>query len=557
VKQVAVDAKQVSVSTDFRIVFRSRQILTILGLSLILRLIFHFIVLPNTPSGFGPDEGTYAALASYVSRSLPVQEFPEYGAGLYNSARSLLLPSATLIRVGFEELNSIRAISSLYGLASSLVLALSYIAYQRIRHEEFFLISRSKDPKFFTLLILFSFFPSNFIWSTIGLRESASQFWILASFYTLIKLFGFACQRRAIFASLTALALMFSFGARPETALVFSLTALLTSLGFLRTSRNFFGVGSILLGILLGQVFTTTPTVATKETLVAYAMSTPTSKQSATPTPADSKQSSTPTPADSKQSSTPTPADSKQSSTPTPADSEQSSTPTPADSEQSSTPTPADSEQSSTPTPVASLTSVPNDAMSKKCVSPDQIIETQGQFFKCKLRKSHEVLQREGLKTLEEQLLTTKILAYKRNVNTLGAQSALPLSTCIESSRDILYLLQCNVSELPYRLFAFLFRPFVFFDTGSTYLTLAAIENLGWVALIALSIILVFRRNQSKSDRILNSALSSYALVFASAAALYEGNVGTAFRHKSSILWPLIFILMVATHLRSSQLKKF
>jgi hypothetical protein len=546
VKQVAVDAKQVSVSTDFRIVFRSRQILTILGLSLILRLIFHFIVLPNTPSGFGPDEGTYAALASYVSRSLPVQEFPEYGAGLYNSARSLLLPSATLIRVGFEELNSIRAISSLYGLASSLVLALSYIAYQRIRHEEFFLISRSKDPKFFTLLILFSFFPSNFIWSTIGLRESASQFWILASFYTLIKLFGFACQRRAIFASLTALALMFSFGARPETALVFSLTALLTSLGFLRTSRNFFGVGSILLGILLGQVFTTTPTVATKETLVAYAMSTPTSKQSATPTPADSKQSSTPTPADSKQSSTPTPADSKQSSTPTPAD-----------SEQSSTPTPADSEQSSTPTPVASLTSVPNDAMSKKCVSPDQIIETQGQFFKCKLRKSHEVLQREGLKTLEEQLLTTKILAYKRNVNTLGAQSALPLSTCIESSRDILYLLQCNVSELPYRLFAFLFRPFVFFDTGSTYLTLAAIENLGWVALIALSIILVFRRNQSKSDRILNSALSSYALVFASAAALYEGNVGTAFRHKSSILWPLIFILMVATHLRSSQLKKF
>jgi len=35
-------------------------------------------------------------------------------------------------------------------------------------------------------------------------------------------------------------------------------------------------------------------------------------------------------------------------------------------------------------------------------------------------------------------------------------------------------------------------------------------------------------------------------LLFASAAALYEGNLGTAFRHKSTILWPLIFILMIA-----------
>jgi hypothetical protein len=42
-----------------------------------------------------------------------------------------------------------------------------------------------------------------------------------------------------------------------------------------------------------------------------------------------------------------------------------------------------------------------------------------------------------------------------------------------------------------------------------------------------------------------------YALAFSTAASLYEGNLGTAFRHKSSILWPLILGLMVSFASRS------
>jgi hypothetical protein len=99
---------------------------------------------------------------------------------------------------------------------------------------------------------------------------------------------------------------------------------------------------------------------------------------------------------------------------------------------------------------------------------------------------------------------------------------------------------------LPYRLFAFLFRPLVFFDQGSTTLTFAALENLGWMILVPLSVWVSLSKRENTVDRFINLSLTSYVLLFASAAALYEGNLGTAFRHKSTILWPLVFILMIA-----------
>jgi len=106
-------------------------------------------------------------------------------------------------------------------------------------------------------------------------------------------------------------------------------------------------------------------------------------------------------------------------------------------------------------------------------------------------------------------------------------------------------MLKCTLSELPYRLFAFLFRPLIFFDQGSTNLTLAALENLGWLILIPLSIWLSLLRRENCVDRYVNWTLATFVVLFASSAALYEGNVGTAFRHKSTILWPIVFILMI------------
>jgi hypothetical protein len=63
--------------------------------------------------------------------------------------------------------------------------------------------------------------------------------------------------------------------------------------------------------------------------------------------------------------------------------------------------------------------------------------------------------------------------------------------------------------------------------------------------LVPLSTWTALRQRQSAINQLTSLALISYVFVFASSAALYEGNLGTAFRHKSTILWPLIFILMI------------
>ena len=491
-----------SIIDDVKFAFLSRPIIVILAISTLVRIVFHFFALPNSPSGLGPDEGTYAALAKYVSQGLPVEEFPLYGAPLYNSARSITLPSAFLVQLGMDELGAVRTVASTYGLASSLVLVLCFLALLRLRSQTFNKLSPVFDRKFLALFLFFTFFPSNFVWSTIGLRESGSQFWLMSTFYLILKLLDSTGRDLWKFTGLCSLALTLAHGTRPETALVFSLIALLTSIVLLVKFQKFFPLIAILLGVFAGQAFTTTPKVLAEESLGAFQIIEKELSQSATPKPVESNQSATPKP--------------------------------------------VESNQSATPKPVESVEEKRNESASAECTQENQIIQLEGKEFLCKTSKTYQVEERSPTKTLGEQILTIQFLEYKRNVNALDAQSALPTSACLNLSRDIFILIECNLKELPYRLFAFLFRPLIFFDPGSTALTFAALENLGWLILVPLSVWVSLRRRENTVDRFINLGLTSYVLVFTSAAALYEGNLGTAFRHKSTILWPLIFILMIA-----------
>jgi hypothetical protein len=409
-----------TVMDDIRLALSSKPVIIILSISLAIRIFFQFQLLPNSASVFGPDERTYALLAKYVSQGLPVAEYPAYGPHLYNSSKSIILPSAFLIKLGLEELTAVRTMASVYGLTSTILLALSFIAYLRLRNQNIQELSSYMDKKFEFILVFFSFLPSNFIWSTLGLRESGSQFWLIMTFYLILKLLNSSGRDLWKFTALAAFALTFAYGTRPQTALVFSFVGLIFSLAVLLKFRKLMPLVAFSIGIFAGHAFTTTPT---------------------TPT---------------------------------------------------------------TPTTINTLNA------------------------------------------LQNQVLKVKVLQSIRNANTVGAQSALPISTCQSSSSEIFYLIKCSLSELPYRLFAFFFRPLIFFDQGSKTLNLAALENLGWMILVPLSVWVSLRRKENSLDRFINLSLTAYILLFASAAALYEGNLGTAFRHKSTILWPLVFILMLA-----------
>ena len=183
--------------TDLKVFFSSRFLRLLLLISLFTRLFFQFTFLPKTPSEYGPDEGTYAALAKFVAEGLPVQEFPGYGAGLYNSARTLILPSSALIKIGINELLAVRLTSTLAGLLSLIMLSMCIIAIQNLLKEKdgFTPLILNNGQRLF--LVVFSFLPSNFLWSNLGLRESSSQLYLIAFTYFSLKLLSSKFQRKA------------------------------------------------------------------------------------------------------------------------------------------------------------------------------------------------------------------------------------------------------------------------------------------------------------------------------------------------------------------------
>ncbi len=415
---------------DLKTVLQSRAIVLIILTSAIMRLVF-FLTMPNSPSKFGPDEGTYAFLAKYVSESLPVQDFPLFGPDLYHSSKTFIIPSAFFIELGMNQLDAVRLTSSLYGLASLILLSLIYLSLRRTFGEGPNGTLSVFDKKSTFLIWLFALFPSNFMWSIIGLRESGSQFWLLITFYFLIKVILQGDSSVWIYSCFSILSLMLAFGTRPETALVFSIVVLFFAIFLLIKNRRIIPAIVVAFGLLLGQAFTASKAIP--------------------------------------------------------------------------------------PLPL---------------VSSADTVDLEDTFSK-------------AVQEIQKDFGELLVLEDRRNINALNAESAIKQTSCINQTRHFLTTIKCNLLEFPYRLFTFLFRPLLFFDQGSTSLTLAAIENLGWALLILYGLFGAFRRFRYTAESFIRITLGAYILVFSSAAALYEGNLGTAFRHKSSILWPLLLTLLL------------
>jgi hypothetical protein len=425
----------VQTKTPLIALFTNKAFATIFFLAALLRICIFFLLPPNTPSNLGPDEGTYGALARWVSESKPVNDFPTYGPGLYNTARSLILPSALFVKLGLAEIQAVRLTSLIYGLLSIVVLGALLLLVSRLKSSDIRFSDVMAQKYFVVTLIIFSFLPSNLIWSTLGLRETASAFWIMLSFFSIMKLFKNRDNfETLLWGGLLVLSLVLSYGARRETAFVFTVVLFLLSFYLLLTTKAIVPIVALIIGLLLGHSFTLTP-------------------------------------------------------------------------------------------------------------SPDR--DTNSTL---------PTLAESPLQSISNQLLTIKILEYKRNVNRLDAQSALPESKCQEVESAQLNVILCNFSELPYRLFAFLFRPLPILDSGSLSLTLAGIENIFWIAFLSYVIFLysTFIR-YSGSQRTLLITLGAYFAIFSTAAALYEGNLGTAFRHKSTLLWVCVSIIYISSINRESR----
>jgi hypothetical protein len=130
-------------------------------------------------------------------------------------------------------------------------------------------------------------------------------------------------------------------------------------------------------------------------------------------------------------------------------------------------------------------------------------------------------------------------ISWAQEVRKTGAASEIQTFPCplIENSR--IAKLSCIAIRAPYMSFTFLTRPLIFVDTTSFVSYFAAAENLLW--LIVLSLIL-FGAIRFRGILYSKEALPPliFMVTYAIGAGSYQGNLGTAFRHKSVILWVLL-----------------
>ena len=101
----------------------------------------------------------------------------------------------------------------------------------------------------------------------------------------------------------------------------------------------------------------------------------------------------------------------------------------------------------------------------------------------------------------------------------------------------------CIIWRAPYMTSTFLLRPFIVGDVTSSSSAFAATENLIWILAFGLIAYFIVKRRGIPRFKQLAPSMIFFALYVVGAGA-YEGNMGTAFRHKALILWVVLALLL-------------
>ena len=169
-------------------------------------------------------------------------------------------------------------------------------------------------------------------------------------------------------------------------------------------------------------------------------------------------------------------------------------------------------------------------------------------------KKSIMGLKNPGRVILDE----AESIPVRSELNKVGAASAIETQACPNAGNSRFDKYFCIVYGAPYTTFTFLFRPLLWADVTSSSSLFAAIENVFWLT-SALYVTIMFIRNRRLAFFGALAPSLLFFIIYTIGAGAYEGNMGTAFRHKSLILWVVILLLastIVATKERKNEGKE-
>ena len=452
----------------FKLHTLKQKLWAIVAASFVARVVVLFL-LPNTPSAFAPDEGTYAGLAKWVSESKPAPEFPGLDGVLYLQGRSLFLPTSTFIKLGINELDAVRLTSSIYGFLA--LCAVVHLISKLLKSNTSRVIEDKKIERLIVaLVVIYAFLPSHFVWSNLGLRESPNEFWVIMTFMGVFLLYREGRLKKLLLAVSISISIICTFSSRPQVGWVLVATLLTYSLFNLKNKLTYLLITSVLSGLLAGYLATTSFAYVTIEVYVAQ----------------DSSKTST--------------------------------------------------------------------EASKLCDGTKTKVEYERKIYNCV--KSGTVTKRERSSNLAEVAIDQiEVLPGRQIGNQAGAASSIDRLACPWSESSEIGKYGCLIFRAPYMTLTFLFRPLPFIDTTSRSSTIAAVENTIWILMFGL---IVYRISRYKRIPFIGALAPSiiFFFLFVVGAGSYQGNMGTAFRHKSLILWIVLLLLFVVFWLGQEQSKE-
>ena len=177
------------------------------------------------------------------------------------------------------------------------------------------------------------------------------------------------------------------------------------------------------------------------------------------------------------------------------------------------------------------------------CKDSNEIIIVEKAEYICK--KTREKKSIIGLQNPAEVVLEqTEAIPLHHELNQLDAASMIQTLSCPNSGETKFDKNFCMLWRAPYMAATFLFRPLIGVDVTSTSSLFAALENIAWLGTFIFIITMLIKKRRLALLGPITPSLIFFGL-YSVGAGSYEGNMGTAFRHKSLILW--VVLLLVAS----------
>ena len=170
-----------------------------------------------------------------------------------------------------------------------------------------------------------------------------------------------------------------------------------------------------------------------------------------------------------------------------------------------------------------------------------------------------EVAEKEVRKPAITENITAPVarlesISKERDAKRMYADGVINEIACPVSSETTIGHIVCEIYRLPYSITTFLFRPFFFETSTSQEFKYSSIENVLWFSIfVALLALLILRKWR---PQIYDLPAVLFLTLFVPPASLTEGNLGTAVRHKSVTLWALLILLLTISTNYESQTKR-